>query len=157
MGVQEGQALSSRSASASYMHHDEWSWPGSAPHSGHGSASRASRIASRLSLVRLRALASSKRRCRPFFNGQLPSVRLPEKCIGSRGLGVTSSQKPSCQWFPGSLLDDQLTIPGERHGRSPFEKTTNRTAHEFLTPARGQTGIVIATKERLDIPSCRQQ
>jgi hypothetical protein len=72
MGVQEGQALSSRSASASYIHHDEWSWPGSAPHSGHGSASRASRIASRFSLVRLRALASSKRRCRPFFNGQLP-------------------------------------------------------------------------------------
>src|SRR5205823_5880956 len=41
------------------MHQEAWSSSGSAPHSGQGST--------RISVLRLRARASSKRRCRPFF------------------------------------------------------------------------------------------
>jgi len=156
MEVQEGQALSSRSASASYMHHDEWSWPGSAPHSGHGSASRASRIASRLSLVRLRALASSKRRCRPFFNGQLPSVRLPSECIGPRGVLVASPlQISSGKGSPGAFFDHKLPISGESDGGAALEEAPNGPPSKLIAPALGKAGTDIASKEGLDIASSR--
>ena len=68
------------------MHHVAWSSPGSAPHSGHGSVSAGSKMAVRSrSLLRLRARASSNRRCRPFFTGQLPRrLRSAGKCIAGR-------------------------------------------------------------------------
>ena len=88
------QGQSSSSSSFSTRHQEAWSWPGSAPHSGHGLESALSRSSSKEgSLERLRARASSKRRCRPFFTGHSRLTSCPaSECIAALPSGRWGSR-----------------------------------------------------------------
>ena len=87
---------------------------GSAPHSGHGSESALSRSSSKDgSLERLRARASSKRRCRPFFTGHSRLTSCPASGVyrpvpaasrGSRRELVTVRRCLAEPWWKSAVV-----------------------------------------------------
>ena len=109
-----------------------WSWPGSAPHSGQERSLALSAISSyEGSVVRFSARASSKRRCRPFFNG-------PSPAFGRVVIQATSV--PIGPQAPASPLSVALRVrsaPNDRSGRraAPVRTVRPRVGSAAVTPA----------------------
>ena len=91
------------------MHHTAWSVPGSAPHSAQGSDSAGAKMSEMSrSLLRFSARASSNRRCRPFFTGQLPRRCVRPGSVSPPGpadvcSGVSRGRRSGCpRSFPST-------------------------------------------------------